>query len=240
MAFTAAGSGGPRQAALDEYMARVSAGELLAIVASDPSGVGIVVSVHLPKRTVLSELQRTTLARFSMHVWSAYRYVRTRTRSRTPTFRPDGRVVHVLDEVKEAGATAQLREVVLAAAKLRQGVDGDEDPFEGLTSRVRAQWSVLARFSEGADEFVVARRNAAPSFVHPLLDGLSPRERQVVSYLALGHSPKAVSYELGIAHSTVRVLVSRALVELGVESVAELIRGVVSRSIPMSQCLRDA
>jgi DNA-binding CsgD family transcriptional regulator len=41
--------------------------------------------------------------------------------------------------------------------------------------------------------------------------GLSPREREVLTLLGRGQTPKEVAFELGIAHSTVRVLRARAI-----------------------------
>jgi DNA-binding NarL/FixJ family response regulator len=40
---------------------------------------------------------------------------------------------------------------------------------------------------------------------------LSPREREVLTLLGRGQTPKEVAFELKIAHSTVRVLRARAL-----------------------------
>jgi DNA-binding CsgD family transcriptional regulator len=45
----------------------------------------------------------------------------------------------------------------------------------------------------------------------------------VVGGLALGHSQKVVAYELGIAPSTMRVLLARAKAKLGASSVEDLI-----------------
>ncbi|HSC89498.1 MAG TPA: helix-turn-helix transcriptional regulator, partial [Polyangiaceae bacterium] len=60
---------------------------------------------------------------------------------------------------------------------------------------------------------------------------LAERERQVVSNLSLGLTNKEIAFELGLAHSTVRVLVARAAAKLGVKTRAELVaryrRGVL-------------
>ncbi|MEO6095410.1 MAG: helix-turn-helix transcriptional regulator [Fibrobacteria bacterium] len=42
------------------------------------------------------------------------------------------------------------------------------------------------------------------------LELLSPRERQVAALAELGRSNKVIAYELGLGHSTVRVLLARA------------------------------
>jgi DNA-binding CsgD family transcriptional regulator len=44
---------------------------------------------------------------------------------------------------------------------------------------------------------------------------LSPRERQVIALIIDGKTRKEVAYDLDLAHSTVRVLYSRAMKKLG-------------------------
>ena len=44
---------------------------------------------------------------------------------------------------------------------------------------------------------------------------LSPRERQILTLIIDGKTRKEVAYDLAIAHSTVRVLYSRAMKKLG-------------------------
>jgi DNA-binding NarL/FixJ family response regulator len=44
---------------------------------------------------------------------------------------------------------------------------------------------------------------------------LSPRERQILTLIVDGKTRKEVAYELAIAHSTVRVIYSRAMKKLG-------------------------
>jgi two-component system response regulator FixJ len=53
---------------------------------------------------------------------------------------------------------------------------------------------------------------------------LTKREREVVQRAQLGHDNKSIAYDLGIAHSTVRVLVARAEIKLGVSTRQELLR----------------
>jgi DNA-binding NarL/FixJ family response regulator len=44
---------------------------------------------------------------------------------------------------------------------------------------------------------------------------LTARERQIVGLIGEGKTPKEIAYELAIAHSTVRVIYSRAMKKLG-------------------------
>ena len=51
---------------------------------------------------------------------------------------------------------------------------------------------------------------------------LSEREQQVAALAALGRSNKVIAYELGISHSTVRVLLWRACSRVGARTRSEL------------------
>jgi DNA-binding NarL/FixJ family response regulator len=59
---------------------------------------------------------------------------------------------------------------------------------------------------------------------------LTARERQVAALAALGHANKVIAFELGIAQSTVAVLLSRAAHKLGAPTRAELARIIFSAS----------
>jgi DNA-binding NarL/FixJ family response regulator len=52
----------------------------------------------------------------------------------------------------------------------------------------------------------------------PGIDLLSERERQVVELALLGRDNKEIAYDLGLSHSTVRVLMARSATKLGVRS----------------------
>jgi DNA-binding CsgD family transcriptional regulator len=53
---------------------------------------------------------------------------------------------------------------------------------------------------------------------------LTPRERDVVEQVLRGSTNKVIAYDLGIAHATVRVLLHRVMVKLGVQSRGELLK----------------
>jgi DNA-binding NarL/FixJ family response regulator len=53
--------------------------------------------------------------------------------------------------------------------------------------------------------------------------GLSSREHEVITLAAKGASNKEIAHMLGVAHATVRVLVSRAAAKWRVKTRAELI-----------------
>jgi len=66
----------------------------------------------------------------------------------------------------------------------------------------------------------LALENAGPA---PGRELLSEREMQVVECALRGLHNKAIAYELGLAHSTVKVLMMRAATKLGVRTRAEVL-----------------
>ncbi len=131
------------------------------------------------------------------------------------TLAPDG----------EANLAATSKEVRLLLRNACQSVDrarsGDRAvpaAIEWSTSLFGARWSLLDSFDRDGRRYVVAARN---TFCEPGR-GLTQRESQIVGLVALGHSNKQISYELGLAWSTVRVLVQRAARKLGVRTRPEL------------------
>lgn len=75
-------------------------------------------------------------------------------------------------------------------------------------------------FERHGARYVVARDSRPPSRG---LERLSSREREVVAHLVIGRTTKETAYCLGIADSTVRVLVGRACLKLDVQSRVDLL-----------------
>jgi DNA-binding CsgD family transcriptional regulator len=132
---------------------------------------------------------------------------------------PDGRI----EPAEGAGVAARdaLSRAVHALEQAR-GPLRRRDPdrtvaeWKGL---IKARWSLIDHFESDGRRYLVARCNEPRVAA---LETLSARERQVVSYVSVGHSNKLIAYELGISHSTVRVLVARSMAKLGVRSRVEL------------------
>lgn len=91
---------------------------------------------------------------------------------------------------------------------------------------VDGRWSLVDHFERDGKRYVIAQENSVQLPSHRQL---SKREQQVASLAALGRSNKVIAYELGIAHSTVRVLLARAAGRLGARDRKELIE-LVSRA----------
>jgi DNA-binding NarL/FixJ family response regulator len=135
---------------------------------------------------------------------------------------PDGRLEHVDIAASSIEARRQLQRAVRAMDRSR-GPRRRQSPASAVAEwrgLVDARWTLLDEFQENGRRYVVARQNAT---VTPDFDRLTERERQVVGFASLGHANKLVAYELGIATSTVGVLLSRAVAKLGVGSRKALI-----------------
>jgi DNA-binding CsgD family transcriptional regulator len=136
---------------------------------------------------------------------------------------PEGRVHDASGAARTPAARELLRRAVLALEASR-GFLRNADPDASLAARralVAARWSLLDRVEFDGRRYIVACENPPGA---PGPDALSARERQVLGYAKLGHHNKLIAYELGIADSTVRVLLARAAAKLGVRTRRELLR----------------
>lgn len=121
-----------------------------------------------------------------------------------------------------------------------QGWSGARDPLEGLEAYralVDARWTLVDACERNGTRYVVARENQAALRG---LGALTDRERQVAVYVSLGRTTKEIAYALGIASSTVRVLLSRAISRLRVRSRDQLVRKVTADALPELDARKSA
>ncbi len=104
---------------------------------------------------------------------------------------------------------------LLEAASASSSAEG---ALEALHSIVATCWSLLEQFEADGRTYLIARANP------PEVRSLTPRERAVVERAALGHSNKAIAYELGLSAGTVGNYLMRAQRKLGARSRVALIR----------------
>ncbi len=103
---------------------------------------------------------------------------------------------------------------------------------DDLHAAVRRVHDGDAVFSPRLAGFVLdAFAAEAPAPLDPELDQLSPREREVLRYIARGYSYKEVGGELGISVKTVETHVSAVLRKLQLSSRYELSRWAADHSI---------
>jgi DNA-binding CsgD family transcriptional regulator len=193
------------------------------ITAAEPSGHGC--GFHAGQRKICraSPTQQKRWGQVAGHLANAVR-LRRRLRSSAQSARiPDavfdssGKVLHAEPAAASEEALQQLRQAVLMLERSR-GPLRQSDPDQSLEewkALVAGRWSLLDKLEHDGRRYIVARENE-PAAPGPQL--LTPRERQVLAYASLGHHNKLIAYELGIAHSTVRVLRARAAAKLGTRS----------------------
>jgi DNA-binding CsgD family transcriptional regulator len=133
-----------------------------------------------------------------------------------------GRIAHAQAPASSKTAQRLLARAVLSVERARGPLRGDapERAVAEWKGLVAARWTLLEHFEKGGRRYLLARKNdpIVPDFAR-----LSERERQVVAFASLGHQNKLIAYELGIATSTVGVLLSRAMKKLGVPTRARMI-----------------
>jgi len=196
--------------------------DMLVINAYDPSGFGVYFGAFCPRRGKLSEPRRATYDRVAAHVAAGFR-LRRRVALSEAVLTPRGQIVHAeksakLSTAREALATA-VRAIDRARGKLRHT---DPDAAVGRwRTLVTGRWSLVDHFERDGKRYLIARANEPQT---PSLEALTPRERQVLALAAIGHPPKLIAYDLGIASSTVRVLIARAATKLRTRGMAATIR----------------
>lgn len=211
----------------------IGIGDMLGINGLDPSGVGVWLGAALPRPYTLRRAERARYQRLATHLAAAYRLRRRLEAASRPKnapwnadaiVTPRGNLEHATsDEVRRARGQLRAAAVAIdrARGKMRRiAPDSAIAEWLGLTD---GRWSLVDKFDSDGKRFVLARRNE-PSVGG--LDLLTERERAVAAYAAMGHTNKLIAYDLGIAHSTVRVLLARAASKLGARSRAELVQKV--------------
>ncbi|MCW5834251.1 MAG: LuxR family transcriptional regulator [Labilithrix sp.] len=203
--------------------------DIMVVNAIDPIGVGCWIGAPLPQLSTLEGTERERWNRVAAHLRSSLR-LRLRLAARETSeevgpaeaeaiLTPAGKVEH-LERAAEPERDA-LRDAALGIVRAR--TEYRSEPERSLPSwkaMVRARWTLVDEFRRDGEHYIVARVNAMTT---KPMSRLSERERQVVACLSMGQTNKEAAYELGLSHSTVRVLVARAFAKLGVDTRAALV-----------------
>ena len=134
-------------------------------------------------------------------------------------------------DARGAGEAKSAREALRTAARGVDRVRGRtvNDAQEALAIwRVLTdgRWTIADDFDEQGRRTIVAYSNVPlPNLSFPKL---SLRERQVVCFVALGHTNKQIGYELGVSPSSVATHLSKAMKKLGVKSRASVVAKLVT------------
>jgi len=209
------------------------------ITATEPSGHGCGLHAGRPTVSFGTAALKQRWGHIAAHLAAAAR-LRHRLKTRLPEdvhggvdaiIDPNGRVHDANGPAREAPAREALRRAVVTLEKLR-GPRRFADPDDALRdwkALVMGRWSLVDHMEHDGHRYVVARENE-PTAGGPA--ALTGRERQVIGYARLGHHNKLIAYELGISHSTVRVLLARAAKRLQVRTREELIEACAQTPEP--------
>ena len=211
-----------------DYHSSFNIGSQTAINGLDCSGKGCCLYIFSKNAAPLSPSRREMFTQIATHLATGYRLQRRLTHQEGPVTAPIEAVLKPsgdLEDVKAPAQTAPARELLRHAVRTRESnrrcTDADPvDVVEKWRGLIAARWTLVDRYERDGRRYVLARENA-PAPRGPAT--LSTREQQVAALAALGRSNKLISYELGLAHSTVRVLISRACAKLAVTSGTELV-----------------
>jgi DNA-binding CsgD family transcriptional regulator len=192
--------------------------DTFAVNAIDASGRGLWIGAPLRTTRKVSPEQVELFTRFAAHLASATRVRRIAGTSKpkaAAVLSPDGALLHAEADKAVVGERESLRRATIAfdrarTKKMRSDVDAATRQWRPL---VVSRWALLDDFDTDGRRFVVAVENSPPT--RPPRRDLSEREHQVMTQAHLGHSDKVIAYELGLAYSTVRVLMHRAMTKLG-------------------------
>jgi DNA-binding CsgD family transcriptional regulator len=197
--------------------------DALAVRGQLPSSRGIMLVVPITKRPSLTPRVRGSLKRLAGHLASAFRLRQLTLPAlddAEAVFDERGALIHrqsSRDPRRDVRSLGTSIRQLLAERKFRR-----ETPERALAvwdELIAGQWSVFERFDSDGRRFVVARRN--PSGVRDPR-ALTDDERRVLACASLGVSQKAMAYELGLAASTISMLIKQGLRKTGLRHRSEL------------------
>ena len=207
------------------------------ITAAEPTGYGIGFHAGRGKIGWATPTQVERWGRIGAHLSSAVRLRRllsTVVASKKPPeaiLDPTGKVHDASGPASTSAARELLRRAVVSLEQSR-GPLRSTNPDKSLAMRkalVGGRWSLIDQVDLDNRRYIVARENEP---VAPGPESLTPREKQILGYAKLGHHNKLIAYELGIADSTVRVLLARAAGKIGVRTRDELVARYEDRWTP--------
>lgn len=202
------------------YVVKEGYREIVGCVCRDTSDYGVFLAFHQTRETTLSPEDRRRLSRVSAHVAAGLR-LRARKRNTEAVLDGDGKVLDASGRAQGREARETLKRAARALDRaLAQAPREPEACLSTWRALIDGRWTLAEHFESDGRRFWVALENT-PREAH--VRRLTPRERTVVGYLALGHAQKLVAYELGLSEAVISTLIASALQKLGAGSRAELL-----------------
>lgn len=210
-----------------EYAVRGGIEDVWAINGRNPGDRGCTLCINRKREGLPSLGDQRVLVRIAAHIAAAHR-LRDRLQLADAAQRAeailatDGKIQHAVGDAKASSSRNELcsaaRSLDLVRATLRK--KHPERALETWKGLVSARWTLVDHFESDGRRYILAQENQPDPASAP---ELSARERQVLANAALGRSNKEIAYALGLAHSTVRVLMNRAAKKLCAASRSELL-----------------
>jgi DNA-binding NarL/FixJ family response regulator len=203
----------------------------------EPDGQGFWLGSPQTSRVPLPDDLRLTLIRLARHLAAAHRLRRKHPQIRVApddaeaVLAHDGKIQHAegiaQDPTNQTALTRAAR--TMDAVRTRRTAVDPRECIKDWQSIVVKRWTFLEHFESDGKRFFLAVDNRKKP---PSLDLLSGRERDVVLHALRGRDNKAIASDLGLAHSTVRVLLARAAAKVGARSRTELLQAVGATEVP--------
>lgn len=203
------------------FRERTGDADSLNLIAMDATHRGVAFVHPFPNTVETHPARRAHWAKVAAHVTAGLRMHRAMGAA---TLEGADAVLDTAGRVLDAspGALAdfeRLRRAANDVDKARRRGTGEAEALDLWQCLFSGEYSVVDRFDSDGKRLFVAKRNA-PEARGPR--ALTPRERQVVALVAIGHADKSVAYELGIAVGTVAGYLHSALAKLGLDESADL------------------
>jgi DNA-binding CsgD family transcriptional regulator len=191
---------------------------------ADPSGTMLILGAPLTDVATTSEDERAHWARIAAHIAAAYRLRRDAefagpdSADVEAVLDPDGRLLHVGEQVQDPESTRDSLEVAAEAIGRARGRMRDTAPDRALRlwrALVEGRYSLVEYEDNDGARYMLARRNE-PHAERPAV--LNQQQRQIIQFAALGHSDALIAYELGLDPEHVAIQLEAALSKLNLKT----------------------
>jgi len=206
----------------------------------NPSGEAVILGFAFDKPPELNARTVTTLSRIAVHLSAGIRLRRALQgwmpapdeAATEAVLDPSGKLQEARDAARDAGARANLTRAVLAMERARGPLRkaAPETAVAIWHGLVDGRWTLIDHCESDGKRYLLARRND-PTVADPR--SLGERERQVLAFVALGHSNKLIAYELGLTPSTIAGHIHSILAKLKLQSRRDLIQMFGTQRAPV-------
>ncbi len=133
---------------------------------------------------------------------------------------PAGRVLSLSKGAENARDVLRDAAVEMDRSRSKRGRKDERTALAGWRALVDGRWSLVDHFESDGKRHIIAVENAP---LTPDPRALTPEERPVLHYVAMGHANKLIAYELGIPQGTVATRIAAIMRKLGVGSRVEIV-----------------